>query len=141
MVQNPFIGTWRLIRDEVKSADGKLSYPYSKDAVGYISYNEDGYVFVAVMSANRPRYASERFRGATNEEKVNAADTYFSYCGTYEIQGNTVIHHIEVGLFPNFVGSSLKRTFSFNGDRLTLRTPALTGDGIKGNQCMIWKRV
>ena len=50
MTANPLIGTWRLISWENRSVDGqKISYPLGKDAVGYIMYNEDGYMFVAIM--------------------------------------------------------------------------------------------
>ena len=31
--------------------DGQVSYPLGKDAAGYIMYNEDGYMFVAIMGS------------------------------------------------------------------------------------------
>ena len=45
---NPLIGTWRLTSWETRSVDGEISYPLGKNAVGYIMYNEDGYMFVAI---------------------------------------------------------------------------------------------
>ena len=49
---------------------------------------------VTVMSANRLKFTSGDIKGGTTEEKVAAADTYISYCGKYEVQQDTVIHHI-----------------------------------------------
>jgi hypothetical protein len=58
MTSNPLIGTWRLISWETRSVDGqKISYPLGKDAVGYIMYNEDGDMFVAIIRPNRVRFA------------------------------------------------------------------------------------
>ncbi len=53
MASNPLIGTWRLISWENRSVvDGQVSYPLGKDAVGYIVYNQDGYMFVARILDN-----------------------------------------------------------------------------------------
>ncbi len=66
MTSNPLIGTWRLISWENRSVDdGQVSYPLGKDAVGYIMYNPDGYMFVAIMSSNRPRFAADDLLSAT----------------------------------------------------------------------------
>lgn len=41
--------------------------------------------------------------GGTIEEKASAAETYVSYCGRYGVEGDKIIHHIEVGFFPNWI--------------------------------------
>lgn len=74
MTSNPLIGTWRLISWETRSVDGqKISYPLGKDAVGYIMYNEDGDMFVAIIRPNRVRSAAGDLLGGSIEEKVQAA--------------------------------------------------------------------
>jgi hypothetical protein len=50
MASNPLVGTWRLISWENRSLDDEISQPLVKDAKGYIMYNPDGYMFVAVMT-------------------------------------------------------------------------------------------
>src|SRR5215213_7119409 len=92
---NPLIGTWRLISWETRSVDGEISYQLGKDAVGYIKYNEDQYMFVAVPRPNRAKCAGGDRRWGTTEEKVQAAGTYVSYCGQYEFRGDTVVHRVE----------------------------------------------
>lgn len=73
MTQESFVGTWRLISFELKSVDEQASYPFGKDAVGYIMYTEDGYMSVVIMSTNRPKFAFARsIRGGTSEDKVAA---------------------------------------------------------------------
>ncbi len=110
MTPNPLIGTWRLVSGENRNlVDGQLSYPLGKDAVGYIMYNQDGYMFVAIMGSNRLKFAAEDLLSGTPEEEAQAEETYVSYCGKYEFRGDTVVHHVELSLFPNWVVSQLGR--------------------------------
>lgn len=141
MTQNPFVGTWRLISWEYRSADDQVSNPFGQDFVGYIMYSEDGYMSVAIMSANRPKFASGDLWGGTTEEKVAAADTYVSYCGKYEVQGDKVIHYIDVSFFPNWSGVDQIRFFEFKGNRLSLSTPPFLVAGIQQTAHLIWERV
>jgi Lipocalin-like domain len=142
MTSNPLIGTWRLISWENRSVDGqKISYPLGKDAVGYIMYNEDGYMFVAISRPNRVKFAAGDLLGGSTEEKVQAADTYVSYCGRYEFRGGTVIHHVDVSLFPNWVVVEQERLVELRGNRLTLSTRPILLGGMQRTAHLIWKRV
>jgi hypothetical protein len=92
MTSNPLIGTWRLISWETRSVDGqKISYPLGKDAVGYIMYNEDGYMFVAIIRPNRVRFAAGDLLGGEHRGESASRWPYVSYCGRYEFRGGTVI--------------------------------------------------
>jgi hypothetical protein len=142
MTTNPLIGTWRLISWENRSVDGqKISYPLGKDAVGYIMYNEDGYMFVAISRPNRVRFAAGDLLGGSTEEKVQAANTYVSYCGRYEFRGGIVIHHVDLSLFPNWVGVEQERLVELRGNRLTLSTRPILLGGIQRTAHLIWERV
>jgi Lipocalin-like domain len=138
---NPLIGTWRLISWENRDADGHISYPLGKDAVGYIIYNEDGYVFVAIMRPERAKFAAGDLLSSTTEERAHAASTYVSYCGRYEFRGETVIHHVELSLFPNWVGVEQERLVEVRGDRLTLSTRPMLFGGAQRTAHLIWERV
>ena len=104
MLRDEITGTWRLLSYEARGSDGSVSYPLGRDAVGYIMYTEDGFMSVSMMASARRRYADGDLRGGTDEEKLAAADSYVSYCGRYEIQDDSVFHHVEVAFFPNRVG-------------------------------------
>ncbi len=140
MAENPFIGTWELVSFEMRSANGQVNYPFGRDARGYIIYSHDGYMSVAFMSVGRPKYKSRDLRGSSVEEKVLAVDTYFSYCGKYEVRGETVVHHIEVSLFPNWTGEDQVRFYKFDGDQLILSTPPLLYEGIEQTALLIWQK-
>ena len=140
MRQHSVIGTWRLVSYEARAADGAVSYPLGRDAIGYITYTDDGRMSVAMMSAGRTGYASSDLRGGTVEEKLAAAETYISYCGSYEVQGDVVVHHVEVAFFPNRVGTSQRRTFEISGDTLRLSTPPMLIAGVEQTGHLLWKR-
>jgi len=142
MTSNPLIGTWRLISWENRSVeDDRVSYPLGEDAVGYIMYNPDGYMFVAIMGPNRPKFAAEDHLSGTTEEEAQAEQTYVSYCGQYEFHGETVVHHVELSLFPNWVGVDQKRLLEVAENRLTLSTLPILLGGIQQTAHLIWERV
>jgi hypothetical protein len=141
MTPNPLIGSWRLVSWENRSIDGqKISYPLGRDAVGYIMYNQDGYMSVAIMRPNRTKFAAGDLLGGSAAEKAQAAETYVSYCGRYEFRGDTVIHHVELSLFPNWVSVDQERLVELEGNRLTLSTRSILLGGIEQTAHLIWKR-
>ncbi len=138
---NPLIGTWRLLSWENRSlAGGGVSHPLGEDAVGYIMYGRDGYMSVAIMRPDRARFAAGDLLGGSAEERARAAETYVSYCGRYEFRGDTVVHRVELSLFPDWVGIEQERLVEVEGDRLTLSTrPILLGGGQRTAH-LIWER-
>jgi hypothetical protein len=133
-------GTWRLLSYEAHGSDGSVSYPLGRDAVGYIMYTDDGYMSVDMMASGRRSYADGDLRGGTDEEKLAAADSYVSYCGRFEMQDDSVLHHIEVAFFPNRVGTSQRRFIQLDGDRLLLTTPAMLIAGKEQVGRILWER-
>jgi hypothetical protein len=118
-----------------------VSYPLGEDATGYIMYNEDGYMFVAIMAPNRLRFAHDDLLSATKEEKAQAEETYVSYCGQYEFLGDTVVHHVELSLFPNWVGVDQERLVELMGNGLTMSTRPILLRGKQQTAHLIWERV
>ena len=141
MAHNPFVGAWRLVSFELRGSDGQVGYPLGQDAMGYILYTEYGYMSVAMMSANRLKFAAGDIGAGTDKEKAAAADTYVSYSGRYTIQGSKVVHHIEVSFFPNWVGADQERLFELDGNRLSLSTPPILFSGRQQTAHLIWERV
>jgi hypothetical protein len=142
MASNPLIGTWRLISWQNRSLlDGEVSYPLGKDAVGYIMYGQDGYMSVAILSPDRPKFVAGDLLSGGAEERARAVGTYVSYCGQYEFLGDTVVHRVELSLFPNWVGVEQERLVEVKGDRLTLSTRPILLGGVQRTAHLIWEAV
>jgi hypothetical protein len=135
-----FIGTWKLVSFEMRSADG-VTYPFGNDPVGYLMYNDEGYMSAALMASKRRRFSSMDTMKATTEEIEAAADTYVAYCGKYAVSEDKVTHLVEVSFFPNWVGEKQERFYKFEGDKLILSTPPMILGGKQQTGYLIWKRL
>ena len=97
---------------------------------------------VAIMGADRPHFASaERIKEGNTDEKVAAVERYISYCGKYEIRGGKIIHHTEIDLFPNAVGTDKERTYKFDDNRLILSLAPREVEGKEQTARLVWERV
>ncbi len=140
MAQNPLVGAWRLLSWENRAADGRVTYPMGRHVAGYILYTAEGYMNVAIMAAERPPHATTDPQGGTVEERARSAKTYLSYAGTYEIGDGEIVHHVQVSLFPNWVGGEQRRFYKLDGDRLTLSTAPMLLGGIERRAYLVWER-
>ena len=141
MSKNLFVGAWRLLSFEARTSSGEVSYPWGRDAVGVLLYGQDGYMAGSLMRADRANFKSADISAATPEEKLAAFDSYSSYCGTYEVKPDKIIHHVKLSLFPNWSGGDQERYFELAGNHLTLRTPPTTVGGVERTAILIWQRV
>ena len=143
-VQAPsVVGTWKLVSYVTETPDGKRTYPLGEKVTGFAIYSADGYVSIQFMRNDRPRFASgDAWRGTLEEERA-AFEGFFSYAGRYTIDAarSIVTHHIQVAHAPNYVGVDLPRTFSFSGNRLTLKTPQRQLAGQTSASTLVWERV
>jgi hypothetical protein len=141
MTEDLFIGTWRLVSCRWVDDDGRVTYPYGRSPVGYLIYTNTGHMAVNFMSATRRRFASEnRMKGTPKEERA-ARKSYQSYSGRYEVRGDKIIHHVEVSLFPNWVGREQERFYELEGDRLCLSTEPLPFGKTHQTAHLEWERV
>jgi len=134
---NLLVGTWKLVSWEVAQPDGTIHYLYGRDVVGYLTYTADGYMSAEIMDPDRrqsdPGFPLEIAAAQTlpDPDRARAYSTYLSYCGTYTVDGDTVIHHVEAGLIPSWTGSEQVRLFRFELGRLIIEA---------GNQKLTWER-
>ena len=142
-MRNHFIGYWRLTKWEATLDGAFHSFPFGEKAEGELLYSENGRMFASLSRAERPQFEFANLRKATPEERKSAVDTYVSYSGTFDIVGNTVQHHVEYSLLPNWQGTDLVREFKFsnNQETLTLSTaPEQTSSGKIIINHLIWKK-
>jgi hypothetical protein len=115
--------------------------PLGADAKGLLTYAPDGYMFAALMAAGRPRFLGGDPLGGTAEECRTAMHGYHTYCGRYRLEKDSVVHTVELCLFPNMIGQEQIRYYRFEGDRLLLSTPPLVRNGLSGVAQLVWERV
>ena len=143
MNKNPFVGTWKLITCQFRSAEGPIDSPYGPDPLGRISYDASGNMAVQILRADRPRFASDDRYNGTPEEVRAAFEGSLAYFGRYEVDADagTVTHHVVACTFPNWIGRHQKRHYVFSGNRLALRTPPMLMGGAMITGELVWERI
>ncbi len=57
----------------------------------------------------------------TDAERRELFDAYFGYFGMYTITSDsTVVHHVQGGTSPRFIGTDQERVYRLRGDTLTI---------------------
>lgn len=132
-------GAWRLSSVETRNEKDELVRRGKR--TGYLIYSPEGYMSVCFMKEGRPIFKSGDIRGGTAEEKIAAVNDYVSYAGRYTVQDDAVTHHIEVSLFPNWIGEDQERFFRLEDGILTLSTPLMLVGGRQLSTHLVWKKV
>ena len=94
----------------------------------------------ALMQANRIPFKTRELFSGTEEEKALAMKGYLHYAGKFEVHREEVWHHVELSLFPNWIGTIQKRRFQFFEDKLSLSVGPYVAQGIKQTAVLLWQR-
>jgi hypothetical protein len=139
--ENPLVGAWRLVSCETRADDGSIDYPLGRDAVGLLIYTDGGHMSVSIARSRRRPFAASDLLGGTGDEKARAVESYISYCGRYERRGESVVHQVEMSLFPNWTGRDQERRVELDGNRLALEAPPFTIKGTEQRARLVWERL
>ena len=126
---------------ENQAADGRVTYPMGTDPNGYVIYAADGRFSITISQRGRSGFAAGDLLSGTAEEQARAMEGFVAYAGRYSFHGDRVIHHVELSLFPNWVGSDQERWVELAGDRLTLSASPLLLAGKLQVPRLVWERV
>jgi hypothetical protein len=78
---------------------------------------------------------------ADSQEKAAAYEECMAYAGTYEIVGDSVIHHVDISLFPNWIGGQQRRVAQLDGDGLSLLARLEDGTPEARTARLRWRRL
>lgn len=141
MSDSRFVGSWKLVSWRISAEEGGgWRYPLGKDAKGLLVYAADGYMFAALMAADRPDFLGSDPMAGSAYECLTAMRSYHTYAGRYRLEEDRVLHTVEMCVCPNLLGSVQIRHFRFEGGRLVLSTPPVTRAGVTGTAELIWRR-
>jgi len=124
-VRKKFIGVWKLISGESKDeATGEVLYPWGRNPVGRLVYDDAGRVFVQLMNPGRRSVGGMANRGAaaaiataSPEDMREMLTGFNAYFGTFDVDepARMVIHHLQSALIPSWVGTDQRRKYEFSG--------------------------
>lgn len=124
------VGEWSLV-SLVEDHGGKAEHPLGEKMHGSIILDKSGGFSTFLASDDRPKSASH---------PMVPVGPVIAYYGTYSVDGNTLIYHVQGATYPNFEGTDQKGTITVKGDTLTsMRT--ITGGAAPFTSTVAWKRV
>ncbi len=139
MTMEKFVGTWKLVSYEARLEDGTVLYPMGKDAIGTLIYTDTGYMSGHLSRADIDKSSFDQNNVET--KVVIHISNHLSYTGKFQVDESKVTHHIEICVFPSWVGSDQERFYKFTSDRLILSTGIYNLDGVRQSSHLIWKIV
>lgn len=139
------VGTWRLVKWTARIEDRAVT-PFGGKTTGLITYTDDGRMWGTLMLVDRASVKAPTLAAATVADRARAAAGYLNYAGTYRVDGNEVIHEVEVSLYPNWIGSDQHRKMEWipnnaGGNDLILSAAYTDSKGENVFNRLQWRRL
>ena len=116
-IREPLIGTWKMVSWTVEDlATGEKQDALGPDPAGVITYSADGRVVVLVLKRDRRAPAD---LVPTSEEKIALYDSMFAYAGTFTVDHEKVVHHIDMSWNQAWTGTDQIRFCKLRNGVLT----------------------
>jgi hypothetical protein len=139
--ETALLGTWKLksfVREVM--ATGERFSPFGEHPNGYLSYSPDGrmYAILATDTRIKPHDVAP-----TDEERVKLHETMSAYAGTYTLDGEKVVHHVDISWNQAWTGTDQVRFYRVDGDVLTIKEGPNKSprDGREGKSVIVWEKV
>ena len=123
MTANSIEGVWKLVKYSRRFLDtGEVRSDMLPQA--YILYTPGGFMMSITVEEKREPPAGEVL---TDEERVRLFKTIISaYSGTYIVEGDKVIHDVNLSWNEAWTGTQQMRLFKVSGDELVIETTPRT---------------
>ena len=108
---------------------------------GFIMYGREGRMMAILRTGERP--TPESIDKITDQERVELHRSMVAYGGSYELDGTSVEHHIDISSNEVWTGTTQIREIRREGNRLILTTrPAPSPfDGKMVIATLVWEKV
>jgi len=138
MNKRQVMGRWRILEWVQRFDDGRIQYPLGQNVQGFIQYDEDR-MFCFLASGERKPLSGGQWT-SSEPEKAAAYGSCLSYSGTYTIEGEELLHRVDLSLYPNWVGTTQRRRGALEDGklRLTARLEAATPEARTAE--LVWQR-
>jgi hypothetical protein len=137
------VGTWKLISaTDITDKGQVIKDAYGRNPTGFLTYTPEGRMMAIITNGGRKPLSVLDRVSAPASERAEAFSTSVAYGGRYTLDGDKVIHHVEVSAMQNAVNTDLVRTIvKLEGKRVTLRTPLFSRAGLKVTEELVWERM
>jgi len=138
--EHDLTGTYQLISSSTKHLEtGEVAV--DENAKGFVMYGADRRMLVLITYGDRPRADSSA--KLTDEQRSALFRTMLAYGGSYEFDGKTVTHHVDICADEIRCGTTLVRDVTVDGDRMVYTTRPQPGplDGKMIVVTLVWQKL
>lgn len=116
------VGTWRVVKFCDRDSTGALVDPLGPNPIGFFVYTATGELSIQAM---RSPPTGPTAGGPVHLRSLGELRPfYFGYFGTYTILSeSTVVHHVQGGTLPDYIGTDQVRSYRIRGDTLSIGAP------------------
>jgi len=134
------LGTWFLRAAYAIGPDGeRLHDVYGVRPSGVIHYSDDGRMMALITHGGRTRLDGDR-QAAPQAQRAQAYKSSIAYAGRFTLEAGWILHHIDISTYPNWVGTTLRRTLHFEHGDAVLTTAPQMQDGVETVLKLVWCR-
>jgi hypothetical protein len=114
------IGTWKMTswKREIVGTGEKLD-ALGPGPTGFLNYGWDGRFYVIVVRKNRQHPAT---LPPSDDEKLRLFDSMLAYAGTYTLDDEKAVHHVDASWNQAWTGTDQVRFYKLEGDALSIST-------------------
>lgn len=114
MIKDQLMGSWKLVEYTMQvEGDSKTIHPFGEHPIGTLTYT-DKHVSVHIMRSDREKCSDQ------TTAKIERADNYAGYFGTYEVKGDEVIHTPSICNYSELIGVAMARNFKLSEKSLLI---------------------
>ena len=130
------VGTWKEVSYVTEElATGKKTPLLGEHPKGYLIYTPQGRMMVLLVHQTRspPKI---------DEDRINLHKYMAAYSGRYTVEGDKVVHHVDISWNEAWTGTHQVRFVKVDGDRLTITTAPAKHPitGLESTGVLVWER-
>jgi hypothetical protein len=130
------LGTWRLlsyVREVIST--GERYNQFGDHPYGYLGYAPDGRMY-GIFTDRAPE-------GVAATAEAEASGTVVAYAGTYQLDGDRMVHHVDIAWNPAWTGTDQVRFLDLKDGVLTITTAPYRSyvDGREGRSILTWTKL
>ncbi|HET7184565.1 MAG TPA: lipocalin-like domain-containing protein [Terriglobales bacterium] len=114
------VGTWTLVSDDHLNPDGSRTGDYGANPAGILMFDDGGRYAIQIVQTGRAKFAANDRKKGTPEEYKATVEGTNPHWGTYDVDDGeqVIVFNIDHASYPNWEGTTQRRKFTIDGDRL-----------------------
>ena len=136
-------GVWKLVSVQQKNLDtGELVRVHGEEPSGYIHYDPCGRMLVVITSDPSMRPEKSAIPAMSDAEQAQCFRTVAAYGGTFSLDGNQVLHDVDIAWIPGWFGRQDRRA-EWRENQLVLHTEPGTNAvyGKRTTTELVWEKI